>query len=244
MPVLPPPCDHVVILGLGPSLERYVDLVKRLGSRSKFSDQVWAINAVGDIVNCDLVFHMDDVRIQEIRARARPESNIAAMLAWIRRHPGPVMTSRLHPDYPGLVEYPLADVINSVHHDYLNNTAAHAVAYAIHTRVRKISLFGCDYTYANSHDAERGRGCVEFLLGIASARGIELAVADRSSLMDANLPIEDRIYGYDGVHLKVEKGADGLAQVTMTPRERLPSADEIERRYDHSKPPSKQTTRG
>jgi hypothetical protein len=43
---------------------------------------------------------MDDVRIQEIRAAARPESNIATMLGWMRKHPGPIYTSRLHPDYP------------------------------------------------------------------------------------------------------------------------------------------------
>jgi len=38
---------HVVILGLGPSAEQYMDLCKRLGGRRKFADQVWAINSHG-----------------------------------------------------------------------------------------------------------------------------------------------------------------------------------------------------
>ena len=59
---------HVVILGLGPSLESYVDLVKRLGGRRAFADEVWAINALGDVVACDRFFHMDDFRVQQLRA--------------------------------------------------------------------------------------------------------------------------------------------------------------------------------
>ena len=108
----PPPAAprHVVILGLGPSLEHYVDNVKRLGGRHAFADEVWGINAVGGVLQCDRIFHMDDVRVQEARAAAAPESNIAHMLAWMRRHPGPIMTSQVPEpnDYPGLVAFPLS----------------------------------------------------------------------------------------------------------------------------------------
>jgi hypothetical protein len=62
-------------------------------------------------------------------------------------------------------------VINSCGMAYLNNTGACAVAYAVHIGVKKISLFGCDYTYPNVHDAEKGRACLEFHLGIAKAAG-------------------------------------------------------------------------
>ena len=59
---------------------------------------------------------MDDVRIQEVRAAAAPQSNIANMLAWMRRHPGPILTSRIpEPNaYPGLVAFPLEPVINAL----------------------------------------------------------------------------------------------------------------------------------
>lgn len=226
---------HVCILGLGPSLEAFVDICKRLGGRSAFCDEVWGINALGDVISCDRIFHMDDMRVQEVRAAARPESNIAKMLGWMKRHPGPIYTSRVYPDYPGLVEFPLEAVINSCGWAYFNSTAAYAVAYAVHIGVSKISLFGCDYTYANSHDAEKGRGCVEFHLGIATSRGIEIGFPATTSLMDANAPIIERVYGYDTVDLSFEDTGERHV-VTMTPHDRVPTADEIELRYDHSRP--------
>ena len=196
------PPAHVVILGLGPSVTQYLEFSKRLGGRHKLADEVWAINALGSVFNCDRIFHMDDVRIQEIRAAASPDSNIAAMLGWLKKHPGPIYTSRVHPDYPGLVAFPLADVMNSTGHAYLNNTAAYAVAYAIHIGVKKISLYGCDFTYPGAHDAEKGRGCVEFWLGFAAARGIQIAIPRQSSLMDALVPDGKRLYGYDTLKVK------------------------------------------
>lgn len=238
--------NHVVILGLGPSLETYVDIVKRLGNRKRFSDEVWGINAVGDVIKCDRIFHMDDVRIQEIRAERRPDSNIAAMLEWLKAHPGPIYTSRLPEQnaYIGLVEYPLEEVINSCGFAYFNSTAAYAVAYAVHIGVKEISLFGCDFSYAKSHDAEKGRGCVEFHLGIAKARGVKIGLPGCTSLMDACAPIEERIYGYDAVHVEMEEREDEPVKVTFRPRESLPTADEIEARYDHSKPTAPQALIG
>ena len=236
--------DHVVILGMGPSLECYVDVVKRLGNRRRFADEVWSINALGDIIQCDRVFHMDDVRVQEARAKAKPDSNIAAMLEWMRTHPGPIYTSRLHPDYPGLVEFPLQDVINSCGIAYFNSTAAYAVAYAVHIGVKKLTMFGCDYTLANAHHAEKGRACVEFHLGIAKARGIMLGFPDNTSLMDAVSPFDERVYGYDTLDLDMQQDASGHVTVVKTPRESFASAEEIEARYCHAKHPNALVERG
>lgn len=226
---------HVVILGLGPSCERYVDHVKRLGSRKIFADEVWAINALGDVIQCDMVFHMDDCRVQEIRAAARPDSNIAAMLPWLRECQVPVVTSIPRSGYPTAVTFPLEDVINTLGYCYFNGTAAYAVAYAIYIGVKKISIFGCDYTMPNSHHAEQGRGCMEFWLGMAAARGMEIAIPETSSLMDAN-DKHLRPYGYDMVNVEIEKLDTGLARVVFTPVAVAPTADEIEHRYDHTRP--------
>lgn len=215
-----------------------MDLVKRLGGRHRFCDEVWAINALGDVLQCDRIFHMDDVRVQEIRAKARPRSNIAVMLGWMRKHPGPIYTSRRHPDYPGLVDFPLEAVINSSGIAYFNNTAAYAVAYAVHIGVKKITCFGMDYTYPDAHAAEKGRACTEFHLGIAKARGIRIGLPDKTSLMDAICGEQERLYGYDTLDLRLTGGDDQPVRVAFTPREKLPTADDIEARYDHSKHPS------
>jgi SAM-dependent methyltransferase len=229
---------HVAILGLGPSLNAYLELTKRMGGRHRFCDETWAINALGDVLHADLVFHMDDVRIQEVRAAAAPESNIATMLQWLKRHPGPIVTSRAHPDYPGLVEFPLGEVVARFPHGYFNSTAAYAVAYAIHIGVKKITLFGIDFTYPDAHSAEKGRACVEFWLGIAAARGIELAMPKVTSLMDALVPHQERYYGYDTLDVGIARDASGAVRVNITPHDRLPTAEEVEARYDHSKHPN------
>lgn len=226
---------HVAIVGLGESCETYLDVTKRMGGRRAIFDQVWGINALGDVLNCDIVFHMDDMRIQEARAKAAPNGNITAMVKWLKTYTGRVMTSRKVEGYPGLEEFPLQDVLNDTGYAYFNNTAAYAVAYAIHKKAKRISIFGCDYTYQNRHDAEKGRGCMEFWLGIAADRGIAISIAKDSSLMDMNVPKPEKLYGYDCVDVTSERGADGKFTLGFLPRETIPTADEIESRYDHSK---------
>ena len=228
---------HIAILGLGPSCRQYLELTKRMGGRRAFCDETWSINALGDVFDSDLVFHMDDVRVQAIRATAKPDSNIARMLAWLKTYQGPVITSRAHPDFPALVEFPLADVVQEFPLAYFNSTAAYAIAYALHVGVTKLTLFGMDFTYPDVHDAEKGRACVEFWLGIAAARGVELAMPKTTSLMDAMYPQDKRFYGYDTVNLDIQRSTAGVT-VAMTERETLPTAEEIEAGYDHSRHPN------
>jgi hypothetical protein len=92
--------DHVTIVGLGPSCAAFFELTRRLGGISAYCDEVWGINAIGDVLRCDRIFHMDDLKVQEARAEARPDSNIAAMVRWLKTHRGPIYTSRLRPVTP------------------------------------------------------------------------------------------------------------------------------------------------
>lgn len=231
---------HIAILGLGPSLDQYLEVTKRLGGRSKFCHETWAINALGNVFDCDLIFHMDDIRIQMIRAEAAPQSNIAAMVDWLKHSKVPVITSRPHKDFPAMAAFPLEDVLNVLGHDYFNNTAAYAVAFAIYTGATNISLFGMDYTYPNAHDAEKGRACVEFWLGQAHARGIKINLPKTTTLMDSMYPRASRLYGYDTLDVDFNMQEDGRLKLKFTEREKLPTAAEIERNYDHSAPIAKQ----
>lgn len=233
---------HVAIVGLGPSCVTFFELTRRLGGVSAWCDEVWGINAIGDTLRCDRVFHMDDVKVQEARAALKPDGNIAAMVRWLKTHPGPIYTSVVREGYPGLVAFPLEEVLNRKHDGnggapYFNSTAAYAIAFAIHIGVERISLFGLDYTLENHHHAEKGRACCEFWLGIAAARGIEITVVDTSSLMDACEPPEARLYGYDCVDVRLVDQADGAVRVEMAERT-APTAQEVERRYDHSQHPN------
>ena len=62
-------------------------------------------------------------------------------------------------------------------HIYFNTSVAYAVGLAIHLKVKEIGLYGCDFTYPDTHVAESGRACVEFLLGIAGANGAKRVIA-------------------------------------------------------------------
>lgn len=233
--------DHVAIVGLGPSCATFFEITRRLGGVSAYCNEVWGLNAIGDVLRCHRVFHMDDVRIQESRAAAKPDGNIAAMVRWLKTHPGPVYTSVVRDGYPGMVAFPLEEILNrGADHNggapYFNSTAAYAVAYAVHIGVKRISLYGVDYTMPNVHQAEKGRACVEYWLGVAAARGIAISVPDTSSLLDACARDEDRLYGYDCVDVRLRDQDDGSVKVEMTPREVIPTAEEIERRYDHTRP--------
>jgi hypothetical protein len=229
---------HVAILGMGGSLHEYVNFAKGLGGRHAYCDQVWAINALGGVLDCDLIFHMDDVRIQELRAEADPTGNIAPLVKTLKSSSCPVITSQAAPGYPALHEFPLEAVVNDLNvAAYFNSTTAYAVAYAIWLGVKRISLFGIDYTYRNAHRAEKGRACVEFWLGIAQARGIVIRVPASSSLLDACEDEQGRMYGYDAVDVRVCRSRD-RTRFEFTPRPQLPSAEEMEERYDHNRHPN------
>lgn len=228
---------RVAILGLGPSERQYAEITKRAGGRRAFCDETWGINALGDVYNCDRVFHMDDVRVQMTRAEARPESNIARMLDWLRTTTTPVVTSVPHPEFPALQAFPLAEVLTRYPQGYFNSTAAYAIAYALHKGATKICCFGMDFTYPNSHDAEQGRACVEFWLGMAAAAGVQISLPKTTSLLDACNSQALRFYGYDRVELAFGKDGERVT-VAMTEREIAPTADEIEARYDHSRHPN------
>lgn len=233
----------MTILGLGPSLGTFVEITKRLGGRSAYCDEVWGINAVGDVLACDRIFHMDDLKVQEARAAAKPDGNIAAMIRWLKRHPGPIYTSRLRPEYPGLIEFPLQDFLNGRYDcngaPYFNSTAAYAIAFAIHIGVNRMSLFGIDYTLRNAHSAEQGRACCEFWLGVAAARGIEITVPEQTSLLDACAPERELLYGYDCTDVVIGRSPQGKITVQLEERTDAPTAAEIEARYDHSKHPNR-----
>lgn len=219
-----PDGPRIAILGLGPSLDTYTQIVRHHGGRRALCDEVWAVNSLGDMFACDRVFHMDDVRVQERRAPLNPR--IAQMLDWMRDHPGPIMTSHADDRYPGLVAYPLDAVVRDLKFCWFNSTVAYAVAYAIHIGASEIYLFGIDFTYPDRHAVEAGRGCVEFWLGVAHQRGITIGLPDDTSLTDR---VEGRpLYGYDGY--AVTRAKDG--GVVLTPGT-LPTGAEIEARYDH-----------
>lgn len=226
--------EHVAIVGLGPSAQAYIDLVERFGSRHACFDETWVVNTYGSVLAHDRCFLMDDVANLEREAvdeSLKPEVRLKLtnLLAWLRTHPGPVYTSIKRDGYPGLIAYPLEEVIASVGTAYFNNTVAYATVHAIHLGVKRISLFGCDYSYGKDQHEGTGRACVEFWMGVAAARGIHISVAQTSTLMDACRP-ERKFYGYESVEIAITPNEEGKPKLTMTPRKEFLASVDLESR--------------
>jgi hypothetical protein len=183
----------VAIVAMGKSCTDYVLEAAVQNSRSQIADEIWAINAMGDVIYHDRLFIMDDLRVFVHRMAERKPW----YTDWMKTHQKPIYTSVDYPEFPSSIAYPLQEVINDLENShYFNSTVAYAVAYAIHRKVSAIKLYGADFTYPNVHTSESGRGCVEFLLGVAHARGIRIDTAGTTTLLDTNVPKEHKLYGY------------------------------------------------
>ena len=202
---------NVAIVGMGKSWFDYC-MAKSHGAQF---DEVWAINAVSDVIYHDRVFMMDPPSRFLDTDDAGGQTNSMAKV--LQEHQGPIYTCELDERCPGLVEYPINEVLKEWGCHYLNNTVAYAVAFAYWNEVANIKMFGVDFSYkGNLHFAEAGRACTEFWLSKCISSGMQVEVASTSGLLDTDVPAEQKLYGYhrlsnplvvmsDSEGLKVEK---------------------------------------
>tara|TARA_R110000787_G_scaffold71694_1_gene159611 strand:- start:183 stop:917 length:735 start_codon:yes stop_codon:yes gene_type:complete len=182
---------NIAIVAMGESQLDY-HLAK---SHSVEYDEVWGINAMGGITECDRLFMMDPASRFFDSEDAGSQTGI--MVKTLKSHPGPIYTCELDSRCKGLVEYPLLDVVNATRCSYFNNTVPFAIAFALYNKVGKLNLFGLDFTYkGNLHFAEAGRSCVEFWLAKCIENEMVVSVAPRSGLLDTDTPIQEKLYGY------------------------------------------------
>ena len=181
----------VAIVGMGSSWFDY-NLAKSHGTHF---DEVWAINAVASVIFHDRVFMMDPPsRFLETDDAGGQTDSMAKLLL---EHEGPIYTCELDDRCPGLVSYPLKEVIEQTNCFYLNNTVAYAIAFAFWNEVANLKMFGVDFSYrGNMHFAEAGRACCEFWLSKCISNGMQIEVAHSSGLLDIDVPAEQKLYGY------------------------------------------------
>ena len=201
---------HVALLGLGHSqLDYHLSL-----THSEQYDEVWAINAMCAVVQPDRVFMMDpasrffdseDAGGQtEVMRRVLPELTC------------PVYSCELDERVPAIEPYPLDKIVRDLGCGYFNNTVSYAIAFAMWSKVKRLSVFGVAFTYTtNMHYAELGRACCEFWLARCMADGMEVAVAPRSPLLDTNVTEKEKLYGYHRLdNPPVVYAEDGELKVT------------------------------
>jgi len=180
----------IAIVGLGGS---YADYIAARVASQEF-DEVWGINCIGAIIHVDKTFMMDPVSRFLDTNNAGTQTGVARQ--FLKTNKKPILTCALDKRVKHLELFPLKEVALELGYCYFNNTVAYAMAYAIWKKVKQISLYGIDYSYKNVSMAESGRACVEFWCAIAATKGIKLEVAHRSSLLDTNVPDDEKLYGY------------------------------------------------
>jgi len=202
---------HVAIVGLGSTQGAFTSSV----ANGKYFDEVWAINSMMVPIKHDRVFMMDPASRFLDTENAGPQTE--AMRKALGKHEGPIYTCTLDDRVPGAVKYPLEEVVKDTGLCYFNNTVPYAIAFAIYHKVTHLYLYGIDYSYkSNVVMAEAGRACTEFWISAAIAHGVKVEVAYNSTLLDTNVPDEEKLYGYhrldDPLVMSVKDGALTVAK--------------------------------
>jgi hypothetical protein len=182
---------NIAIVGLGNSFSEYI-LAK---IRSEKFDEVWAINSMSGVIYHDKCFMMDPPSRFLDTPNAGKQTNIMADRLKQKINI-PIFSCTLDKRCPDVVEFPLQEVIQKTGYAYLNNTVAYSFAYAIAQEVSELHLYGIDFTHKAINFAEAGRACCEFWLAIAISKGIKVNIAHNSSLLDMNVPEDQKLYGY------------------------------------------------
>ena len=181
----------IAIVALGNSFNEYI----HAKIRSEKFDEVWTINSMSNVIYHDKCFMMDPPSRFLDTPNAGNQTDIMQDRL-TKKMDIPIYSCTLDKRCPDVIEYPLQEVIHKTGYAYFNNTVAYAIAYAIAQDVSHIHLFGIDFTYRDVAFAEAGRACCEFWLAIAIARKIKIHIANNSSLLDMNIPDDQKLYGY------------------------------------------------
>lgn len=184
------PClsSEVTILGMGASNLDYMAACYRGSLKDRHNNKegcIWTVNNASFIFQHDLAWNMHDMNSTQEERWAGFE--------------GPVMTTRVYPQWPDALEFPLPEVVDMFKSHYLTNSIAYMLAYALWSykkskkkACKRVMLFGCDYDYTalpasdgtvRSSPYEHGKQCVEHWIGRCMEAGMEIGIAERSTLM-------------------------------------------------------------
>ena len=111
-------------------------------------DEVWAINSMCAVVKTDRVFMMDPVSRFFDTNDAGPQTEVMRKI--LPTLECPVYSCELDKRVPAIELYPLEKIIKDLGCAYFNNTIAYAIAFALWSKVDKLSIFGADFSYTTN----------------------------------------------------------------------------------------------
>lgn len=161
----------ILILGMGPSKD----------DRPDGYDEIWGLPWSAEWKICDRMFEVHDWRLVN-KIFSRPVDYVNRL----RKYRGILYMRQQHADIPCSVAYPLEPIQEGVFRrfpgtDYFCSSVAYMLALAIHLRPERIGLYGVEVRGKDRFDHQRPN--LEFLLGVAAGRNIELDIAEKSELL-------------------------------------------------------------
>jgi len=113
------------------------------------------------------------------KSHARRPVEYKERLNWLSRSQKVYMQKAVG-DVPGAEAYPLGDIVGQLGIDYFNSSIAYAMAMAICNKPSEISIWGVDMTATEEYAVQRPN--MEFLIGLAVGRGIDVKISNYSPL--------------------------------------------------------------
>ena len=159
------------IVGLGPSHDNV-----------PWEEKTWGLPWDAWAPRYDLLFEMHDRILFESRGKKYMDR--------LRESDVPIVMQKKHEDIPKSISYPL-DTVNSIVGDYYGSSVAYMVALAIMRKEDRIILYGVDL----SDDYDHQRPNLEYLIGFARGKGIEVEVPEESLLLKRRKADEYQDFG-------------------------------------------------
>jgi hypothetical protein len=192
--------DTVLLAALGPSKHQLIE--HQTGHQPDEGmmtvDEVWGVNAganwLSGRVHYDQLFVLDYITGEA----AKLPKYVALLEAWSRRHGKQVITSVAN-GRDWCVEFPLEAVYAKVRAynpapPYFHNSIPLILAYAWAIGVRRVYLWGIDYSYDGLQRREDDRANCEYWIGWCRALGMEIITSTQSTICNSNQGF--RVYGY------------------------------------------------
>lgn len=139
---------------------------------------------------------LGDLR-QQLRRETRMRRSFRNYMGFLSRLPCPVYMQRAHPFIPHSVPYPLREAVDAFGRCF-TSTASYLIALAILEGYDTIGLWGISLRGPTVY--ARQRPGVEYLLGVARRRGIDVRLPPDSTLRIPEQPVlvpTPVLYGYD-----------------------------------------------
>lgn len=184
--------EEIVILAMGPTWYQCPEKIE--------NGEVWCVNTMYRNHHADRIFLMHDIRHDILVQDKDIRENINKLNV-------PFYTAGRYPDFKSNIPYPAEEIVEYFGVAYFLNVIAWVLAYAIYCEPKRISLYGVDMRSDAGVEYDVGeRSCVEFWIGMALGRGIEVSIPEEAFLLKSVM--RGNFYGY-----KFRHNPNGLDQL-------------------------------